>query len=230
MGQHLLPGNPPVELTLRRSPRARRISLRVSGLDGLVTLTLPRGVSEREALNFAHSKGDWLRAQLQDRPGLVTVGWGAEIPIEGQRLRIVPGTGRRVLPEGDSLHVPGPQDSAGARLQAFLKALARDRLVVASDHYAGLLGRRYARITLRDTRSRWGSCTSNGGLMYSWRLIMAPPEVLTYVAAHEVAHLEEMNHSPAFWALVERLMPDYQEPRQWLRRQGAELHRYRFDY
>ena len=228
MGQHLLPGNPPVELTLRRSPRARRISLRVSGLDGQVTLTMPRGVSEGEALDFALSKGDWLRAQLQDQPGPMTVGWGANIPIEGQPLRIVQGTGRRVLAEGDTLRVPGPGGSVASRLQAFLKALARDRLAVASNHYAALLGRPYTRITLRDTRSRWGSCTSNGGLMYSWRLIMAPPEILSYVAAHEVAHLQEMNHSPAFWAVVEELLPDYHEPRQWLRLNGAALHRYRF--
>ncbi|WP_299846519.1 M48 family metallopeptidase [uncultured Roseovarius sp.] len=228
MGQHLLPGNPPVELTLRRSPRARRISLRVSGLDGLVTLTLPRGVSEGEALDFARSKGDWLRAQLQERPAIMPVAWGVEIPVEGQLLRIVEGKGRRVLPAGDSLLVPGPEQNVASRLQAFLKTLARDRLAVASDHYAAALGRGYTRITLRDTRSRWGSCTAAGGLMYSWRLILAPPEVLDYVAAHEVAHLQEMNHSAAFWGLVEDLLPDYAEPRHWLRRNGADLHRYRF--
>lgn len=228
MGQHLLPGNPPVELTLRRSPRARRISLRVSGLDGQVTLTLPRGVSEGEALDFAHSKGDWLRSQLQDRPGAVTVSWGAVIPVEGQVLRIDMGTGRRVLPEGDALLVPGPEETVAPRLQAFLKTLARDRLAGASDRYAAAISKSYTRITLRDTRSRWGSCTSAGGLMYSWRLIMAPPEVLDYVAAHEVAHLQEMNHSTAFWTLVEQLLPDYREPRLWLRRNGADLHRYRF--
>jgi hypothetical protein len=91
------------------------------------------------------------------------------------------------------------------------------------------LGRPYTRITLRDTRSRWGSCASSGALSYSWRLIMAPPEVLDYVAAHEVAHLAEMNHSAAYWAGVARLLPGYEAPRQWLRAHGAGLHRYRFD-
>lgn len=228
MGQHLLPGNPPVALTLRRSPRARRISLRVSGLDGLVTLTLPRGVSEGEALDFARSKGDWLRAQLQDRPGQVTVGWGTMIPVEGQNLRIVQGHSRLVEADADLLRVPGPENAAAARLQAFLKTLARDRLAVASDRYAGAIGLPYSRLTLRDTRSRWGSCTAAGGLMYSWRLIMAPAEVLDYVAAHEVAHLKEMNHSSDFWDLVEDLCPDYREPRMWLRKNGAQLHRFRF--
>ena len=157
------------------------------------------------------------------------VSWGSDIPVEGQMLRIAPGDGRRVLPDGDALLVPGPADGVAARLLAFLKTLARDRLATASDRYAAMIDRPYSRLTLRDTRSRWGSCTTAGGLMYSWRLIMAPPEVLDYVAAHEVAHLQEMNHSPAFWGLVEQtLMPDYRDPRRWLREEGGALHRYRF--
>lgn len=228
MSQHHLPGTPPVQITLRRSPRARRISLRVSGLDGLVTLTLPRGVSKREAMAFARTKEDWLRQQLQQQPRPETVGLGALIPVEGQMLRIGSGQGQRVLAEGESLLVPGPAGAVGARLQGFLKALARDRLAVASDRYAVQIGRSYARISIRDTRSRWGSCSARGGLMYSWRLIMAPSEVLDYVAAHEVAHLQEMNHSAAFWKVVEGLMPDYQTPRRWLRENGTGLHRYRF--
>ncbi|WP_297768625.1 SprT family zinc-dependent metalloprotease [uncultured Roseovarius sp.] len=228
MVDHVLAGNPPVELCLRRSPRARRISLRVSGLDGRVTLTLPRGVSEAEALEFARSKEAWLRNHLDARPASVKVGLGADIPIAGQLVRIAPASGRRVVFEDGQIMVPGPADAVAARLSGWLKARARDRLVAASDHYAGLLGRGYARVTLRDTRSRWGSCSSKGALSYSWRLILAPPEVLDYVAAHEVAHLAEMNHSPAFWKLVESLAPDYDRPRSWLRRDGAALHLYHF--
>jgi predicted metal-dependent hydrolase len=115
-----------------------------------------------------------------------------------------------------------------AAVAGVLKALARDRLTEASDRHAAALGRRYTRLTLRDTRSRWGSCSSAGALMYSWRLILAPPEVLDYVAAHEVAHLAQMNHSPAFWAEVARLCPSYPTHRTWLRRSGDTLHRYRF--
>lgn len=229
MGEHILPGNPPVELTLRRSSRARRISLRVSRLDGRVTLTLPQGVRSAAALDFARSKEGWLRAQLQAQPQMTAVAMGAEIPVEGRLRRIIPATGRRVVLAENELAVPGAADGVAIHLQAWLKTLARDRLAAASDRYAQALGRPYARITLRDTRSRWGSCSSNGGLMYSWRLIMAAPEVLDYVAAHEVAHLAEMNHSPAFWAHVARLYPGYEGPRRWLRDHGSDLHRYRFD-
>ena len=118
--------------------------------------------------------------------------------------------------------------TAGTKVKALLKARARDMLATVSDDYAAALGRPYTRLTLRDTRSRWGSCTSDGGLMYSWRLIMAPPEVLHYVAAHEVAHLQEMNHSAAFWAVVEQLYGDYAAPRRWLRKEGDRLHRVTF--
>ncbi|MEI4234621.1 M48 family metallopeptidase [Roseovarius sp. D22-M7] len=228
MSQHFLPGDPPVALTLRHSPRARRVSLRVSGLDGRVTLSVPRGMSEAEALEFARSKAGWLRAQLARQPGCEPVRPGLELPFEGRMLRIAPGAGRAVRLGEGALHVPGPEARVAARLEGWLKARARDRLAQASDHYAARLGRRYSRITLRDTRSRWGSCSSKAALSYSWRLIMAPPEVLDYVAAHEVAHLVEMNHSPAFWAVVAQLFPAHDGPRQWLRQEGAGLHRYVF--
>jgi len=228
MGQHVIPGNPPVAISLHRSARARRLSLRVSGLDGAVTLTVPRGVSEAEALGFARSREDWLRRTLAAQPDRVEVAPGVALPVEGEIRMIVPGAGRQVRIDGAQIHVPGHGETLAPRLRAWLKARARDRLAAASDIHAARLGLGYSRLSLRDTRSRWGSCSARGGLSYSWRLILAPPEVLDYVAAHEVAHLAEMNHSPAFWAVVARLRPDYAAPRAWLRREGAGLHRYRF--
>jgi predicted metal-dependent hydrolase len=229
MGHHVLAGNPPISVHLKRSARARRISLRVSGLDGRVVLTLPNGVNEAEALEFAQEKAEWIRGHIADQPDRVRVGHGVSLPVDGQNRVVEPGPGRRVVMREKQLLVPGPDARVQARLQGFLKELARDRLAAASDHYAALLGKPYRGITLRDTRSRWGSCSSAGGLMYSWRLILAPPEVLTYVAAHEVAHLEHMNHSRAFWDTVQQLYGPYQTPRNWLRQNGAGLHRYRFD-
>lgn len=228
MGQRVLPGNPPLPLTLRRSGRARRISLRVSSLDGRITLTLPRGVAEAEAMAFARSKEAWLRAQAGARPAAVAVGHGATLPVEGRPVTLEPGPGRAVRAEDGRLVVPGEGAQAGARVQGWLKALARERLAAAADRHAAALGRPYARITLRDTRSRWGSCSSAGALSFSWRLVMAPPEVLDYVAAHEVAHLAQMNHSPAFWAVVQRLYGSCDAERRWLREDGPGLHRYRF--
>jgi predicted metal-dependent hydrolase len=223
-----LPGDPPIPLILRRSAQAKRISLRISQLDGRVTLTMPKRLVEREAIDFARSKEAWIRKHLDARGEDVVIGEGAELPLSGRMYPVLAGTGRRVQITPDGIFVPGPSERMGKRLSAHLKELARDRLAGASDDYAARLGRSYTRLSLRDTRSRWGSCTSDGGLMYSWRLVMAPPEVLDYVAAHEVAHLAEMNHSAAFWAEVTRIYGDYSAARGWLRTHGSTLHRYKF--
>ncbi|MEY8802586.1 M48 family metallopeptidase [Leisingera sp. XS_AS12] len=227
MAEYHLSGTPPVPLTLRRSGRARRISLRISSLDGRVTLTLPAHLPDHAGLAFAEEKADWIRSHLARHPAAVLVGLGAVLPIDGQDRVVERAEGRRIVLDAGRVAVPGT--NPGPPLQRYLKELARNRLAEASDFYAARLGRGYSRLTLRDTRSRWGSCTADGALMYSWRLILAPPAVLRYVAAHEVAHLQEMNHSQDFWAVVERLYGRYHEPRAWLRENGASLHRYRFD-
>ena len=228
MPDPVLPGNPPIPLILRRSARARRISLRISQLDGRVTLTMPKRLKEAEGIAFAREKEAWIRQHLEARGADVLVGIGAEFPLGGRMLRVEAGQGRRVVLGTDTISVPGPAARVPTRLAAHLKELARDRLTGACDDYSALLGRPYSKLTLRDTRSRWGSCTSDGGLMFSWRLILTPPDVLDYVAAHEVAHLAQMNHSPAFWAEVERIYGPYQEARGWLRTHGSDLHRFRF--
>jgi len=229
MGQAVLPGNPPIEIVLRRSRASRRLSLRVSRLDGRVTLSMPKRTPVAEALAFARAQEEWLRSRLSVRdPGEVP-GIGSNIPFEGRLLPVVAASTRRVIATDDAMLVPADPDRVAARIAAFLKLRARDRLAAASDRHADALDRVHRGITLRDTRSRWGSCSTDGRLMYSWRLILAPPDVLDYVAAHEVAHLVEMNHAPRFWAVVERLCPDYRDHRQWLRERGAALHRWRFE-
>lgn len=222
------PGLSDIPVTLRRSARARRFSLRVSRLDGRVTLTLPLRARESDGMAFLRDQEDWLRRTLAGMPQIPRLAFGAAFPLEGRALVLTQGTGRQIRIESASLMVPGDAARLGARLQAWLKARARDRLAAASDRHAAALGRPYVQLTLRDTRSRWGSCTHDGRLMYNWRLIMAPPQVLDYVAAHEVAHLAQMNHSPAFWAEVARLMPDYAAPRRWLKAHGQELQAWRF--
>ena len=228
MNQVLLPGDPPIEIALRRSGAARRIGLRVSRLDGRVTLTLPRAVALAEGMEFARSKEDWLRRMLARQVQPNRVGIGAVIPVEGRPMELAQGTGRSLKVEDVRLLVPGDPARAGARVAAWLKVLARERLAAACDHYARQLGVGYSGLTLRDTRSRWGSCAPDGRLMFSWRLILAPPEVLDYVAAHEVAHRIEMNHSPAYWAVVARIYPGHRAPRDWLKREGQSLHSWQF--
>lgn len=228
MGHAVLAGDPPLEIVLRQSARARRISLRVSSLDGRVTLSLPRGIDPAEALAFAEQKSDWIRRHLAKQNPAKDITVGGKILLRGQKVALQTAAVRRAQMVDGTLLVPDRPAMVPARVKAYLKLAARGDLTAASLRYSAQLGRGFGRITLRDTRSRWGSCSSKGDLMYSWRLIMAPPEVLDYVAAHEVSHLVEMNHSGAFWDVVARICPDYPAPRQWLRENGHTLHQFRF--
>ena len=229
MNKIVLKGNPPVTVGLRISTRARQIALRICGQDGRVTLTVPANQPLDQALDFVHEKSDWIRHKLSKLTPPELPAFGNQIMFEGRLHDVLPGPGRKVVQRDVALLVPGAPEQVPTRLRIFLAYAARDRLVEAADRHSRALGRNYRKIALRDTRSRWGSCSSAGRLMFSWRLVMAPPEVLDYVAAHEVAHLEEMNHSPAYWKVVSRLLPGYEAPRRWLKRNGQDLHRYRFD-
>jgi len=217
-----------IPLVLRVSPRARRLSLRVSRLDGRVTLTMPGRVSRRAALGFAHERAGWVHRQLSTIPEPETLGWGSLVPVEGVPLRLEKGGGSAPGIRGGVLFLPARSRVPGVAAEAFFKDLARSRLAVQTDQFATQLGKRVTKLTLRDTRSRWGSCSAHGSLMFSWRLALAPPEILSYVAAHECAHLVEMNHSAAFWKLNADLWPEYRRDRDWLRNHGPALHRWRF--
>lgn len=218
-----VPGHPGLSVQLARSTRARRLSLRVGRTNGVVRLTLPRGVSLAEAQRFVAHQADWIARHVADVPGVQGVRIGVDVPVLGQSVPVVTGKTRVARFMGDALVVPDDPGRVGARVQALFKTMARTHLQAACEHYAAELGRDFGKITLRDTRSRWGSCTSRGDLMFSWRLIMAPVEVLNYVAAHEVAHLAHMDHSVRFWGQVGALMPDYAQHRAWLKHEGAGL-------
>lgn len=225
---HVLPGEPPLPVALCRSARARRVSLRL-GADGRATLTLPARAALGPALAFLRAREGWLRDHLARRPPPIRPAPGLSIPFEGGLLRLEAAPGPVPRRAGDVLLVPPDPDRLAPRLETWLREQARARLLAACDRHAATLGRRWRRLVLRDPRSRWGSCSAAGDLMFSWRLVLAPPAVLDYVAAHEVAHLERMDHSPAFWAVVARLCPGHAAPRRWLRQQGASLHRLRLD-
>lgn len=216
-----------MRITWRRSARARRMTLRVPRDGGPVVLTLPAGAPLSDGAAFAESKAAWLLQAAERRPAPSIVQHGAAVPVAGLPLVLTPASVRAASVEGEALLLPAGRP-AGPVVQAFLKHRAMARLRAACDGYSVALGRSYRAIALRDTRSRWGSCTADGRLMFSWRLAMAPPVVLDYVAAHEVAHLRHMDHSPRFWAAVAGLMPDYARHRDWLRRHGPDLMAWQF--
>ena len=211
-------------VTIRRSAQARRMTLRVSRLDGRVTLTLPPRTSDGAARAFLKDHAEWIAKAQENTAPQARIEAGVDIPVEGRLRRIEPGQGRQARIFEDRIEMPSPR-----ALSTALKHLARDRALPRIDYYADRVGREVTGVSFRDTRSRWGSCTSDGRVMLSWRLVLAPPEVFDYVIAHEVAHLVEMNHSAAFWSVVADLRPDYRAQKGWLRTDGPGLHRFRFE-
>ncbi len=219
----------PVAVSFRRNPRARRLILRMN--EEGVAVTLPPGTSERAGLEFAARHAAWIRRQLAGRPEPRPFAPGSRVPVRGipHVIEQVPGRRGGIQPFGGAeprLAVAADLPHIARRVGDWLKAEARSDLQSASMAHAGAMGTRYRRLSLRDQASRWGSCTSTGHLSYSWRLILAPAFVLDYVAAHEVAHLIEMNHSARFWALVKAHAPRADEARRWLRTHGPSLHRF----
>ncbi len=221
-----LPGQS-VAVTVKRSGTANRMSLRLDPLGGVVVV-LPVGVPLAEAERFARRQRDWVAGRLAALPGRVPLVPGTPVPLLGipHAIRHAPEARRGVWAEDGMLHVSGLAEHVGRRVTDFLKAEARRQLSPRCQAMAASIGARMGRLSVRDTRSRWGSCTARGDLAFSWRLVMAPDWVLSYVVAHEVAHLAELNHGPRFWACVEGLAGDPEPPRAWLKAHGAELHRY----
>ena len=228
MAEALTVGSPPIEVRIRRNQRARRLVLRVGCARSGPTLTLPPGVSTAAARTFLHDHEAWLRSHLGQSRQSVAVRDGTLLPFGDGEIRIVAAPDGRPRLEGDLLMIPGRPADLPVRTGAFLREAARAACVAAVARHAPALGHRAGRISLRDPRARWGSCTSAGDLMFSWRLVLAPAAVLDYVVAHEVAHLAEMNHSPRFWARVRALCPDYGRQRAWLRQHGPGLHAFDF--
>jgi predicted metal-dependent hydrolase len=221
-------GDPAIEVRLRRHAGARRMVLRVPRSGTGPTLTLPLSASLAAARTFLREQEPWLRRHLAERPREIPVGEGTVLPFGDGRLTVHAHGGRRLFLADGVLHVPGGPAGLAPRVGAFVKDAARRGCAAAVTRHAGRLGRVPRRISLRDPRSRWGSCTDAGDLMFSWRLALAPSAVLDYVVAHEVAHLAELNHSSRFWDQVRRLCPDFEPHRAWLRRHGADLHAFDF--
>lgn len=226
----------PVEV--RRHPAARRLTLRVSRTRRAVIVTLPVQCDIDEAGTFINRNIAWVRERLESLPAAVDMRDGVFVPLRGAAHRIVftgkisgrkSGLGPVVVKKGDvypEIHVSGLVEHAPRRLMEWLHGEALRDLEERVAFHAKRLKCQPKRIAVRDQSSRWGSCSTTGVLSFSWRLILAPPDVLDYVAAHEVAHLIEMNHGPRFWALVRKTAPNMDEQKAWLQIYGMDLHRY----
>jgi predicted metal-dependent hydrolase len=227
----LPPEEMPVDVLLRFHPRARRIKLQIDPMRGMPVLTLPPGAAEADGLAFLTRNAGWVRRALGDLPESLAFADGAVFPLLGRDTRIVHDASaragvREAVNGGESIViVSGGADHLPRRLTDHLKRRARAAIRPLALEKAAAVGRQPGRITIRDQRTRWGSCSASGDLSFSWRLILTPPEILDYVVAHEVAHLVHHDHSKDFWAVVATLHPDPAAARAWLGRHGARLHR-----
>jgi predicted metal-dependent hydrolase len=215
---------------LRRNAQARRYTLRVRSADKALVLTMPSRGNLSMAKDFARRHAPWIATRLARLPETVAFLPGACIPLRGVAHTLAHRPGLRgtvwTEAEGPTIVVAGAEAHVQRRVLDFLKREARRDLETAVARHAASLNVTIARVSIKDTTSRWGSCSSRGSLSFSWRLILAPPSVLDYLAAHEVAHRVEMNHSPRFWRLVKQLDPAMDAAEAWLKRHGSGLHRY----
>ena len=224
-----------VPVELRRHRSARRLTLRINQTRRSVVVTVPLRCKIDEAGKFVHRHLDWVRTRLGALPSPIPFEDGMIIPVRGTNhiVRFVGPKARGAVVEFEQLGsgmpvlaVKGAPEHAARRLRDWLYTEARRDLDQRTAFHAARLGLRARRLSVRDQGSRWGSCSTSGMLSFSWRLILAPAIVLDYVAAHEVAHLAEMNHGPRFWALCRKTMPDMDVAKTWLSKHGLELHRY----
>jgi len=217
-----------IPVVIRRNARARRLILRVDEALGLPILTLPARTSLIHGEQFLRRNIVWLEERLRQLAPAAPFSHGGVFPLRGTPCRIQERRGRGIVTlerrsEEYVLSVPGEPEFLARRITDWLKREARRDLERAVARHARALGRTPAGIRVGDPKSRWGSCSAKGVLTFSWRLVLAPPRVLDYLAAHEVAHLKEMNHGAKFWALVERLDPDHEVARAWLNKGGVAL-------
>lgn len=217
-----------VDVVVRVSDRARRLLLRVARDGSGPVVVVPPGLKRDRVAAFVVAQAEWLQGRLAALPPRVPFVAGQVIPVAGEPLVLVQGglRGRGIVRDGAQLVVPGDPGLMPRKVTRWLMAQAADTILPQRNAFADRLNRPVDRIRIADPRSRWGSCSSRGTMTFSWRLILAPPSVLTSVVAHECAHLVEMNHSARFWAVVATLWPTYPADDAWLKQHGAALFHY----
>ena len=214
---------PEIPYTIRRSSRARRVRVTVHAHSG-VEVVLPANASERAAAAAIVELRPWIERRLSHAQGVLAqiAQRGATVPYLGATLELRSQPGRQcVHRRGESLFVPAGDPRPA--LERWYRRMARAEVALRLDHATALAGTPYRDLVIRAQRTRWASCSATGRMSFNWRLLLAPESVLDYVVWHEVAHLQVLDHSPRFWALLERHWPRYREDRDWLRRYGATL-------
>ena len=220
-------GEETIVAVVRESARTRRLRMVVRA-GRSIELTVPRRTSTRALRQFVEENSDWLGEKIaaaRARQPLLGLAQAGTVWLAGERLAVVRGTGTSSVANrhGATLRISGPPDQIAGAIDRWYRREARARLEAAVARESARLGIPYERVSIRDQRTRWGSCSTRGTLSFSWRLALSPPEVLEYVVAHELLHVRQPNHSRAFWGLLDLHRPRWREEAAWLRRHGHEL-------
>lgn len=215
-------------LIVARHPRARRITLRYDPHMRTIKMTLPRYVPIKLAIDFLQEKREWLANQITNHKPAVPFVDGTVLPILGKEVTIrhIPEMRGNITLRAGELRVPGDKAHFERRVRDWLRNYVREEIIKEAHEAAKTIRVKFKKVTVRDTTSRWGSCSPEGNLSFCWRLIFAPRKVMSYIITHEVAHLRELHHGPKFWELVERMDPHYEKQFRWLEENAGELHRY----
>lgn len=216
------------EIKVKKSAIARKLTLRIDAKDRIPALTIPRFCTNKRAVEFVRSNQEWIFKHLDKLPEITFFKNGDQITLFGKSITIVhnPKARQGEVIKDNILYVSGDVAFLHRRVTDFIKKLAKKEFYEKSKIQAQIINRKLNGVFIKDTKSRWGSCSSIGNINYNWRLALAPEHVINYMVAHEVSHLKHQDHSNAFWKCVEKLCPTHKEGRAWLRSQGKDLYNY----
>lgn len=214
-------------IKIKKLRTSRRLIVRYQPLQKSLSLTLPQAASIKQGLHFVNEKRGWILKQINEHSNIIYFADGEIIPVLGRNIELKHIGGRGLASEKDNiLYIHGDVEFMPRRVKDFLTGRLKSEIMILARKYTEQLGVKIKAVSLRDTSSHWGSCSYDGNLSFSWRLVFAPYEVMDYVVVHEVAHIREHNHSSAFWKLVEQLHPEFKRSRSWLKNNGKSLYLY----
>ena len=217
-------------VVISRKNNIRRLSLKVCRITGEISINAPKFLSESEIYKFYYLNRNWIHIQINQCLVPKIVKEGLFLPVEGNLYEIVvkKSCSKIKILENNQICIPKNISDIGKELQTFLLQYCKSVMIPIILKKSNFIQKKIKKISFKDTKSRWGSCSSTGSIMLNWRLIMVPPSVYNYVIIHEIAHLVHMNHGPLFWKLVQELSPNYSKDKEWLKKNGREIRRYIF--
>lgn len=217
-----------MDIKIVQSASSRKLILHIDSKERIPVLSIPKYCTRKRAVNFINENMDWILETLQKLPERKSFSNGETISLFGQNVTIShqPNARCGVRLDGDTLVVSGGAEFLHRRVKDYIRHAAADEFYKLSAPLAAKIGCRINGICIKDTKSRWGSCSTLNNINYNWRIALAPKYVINYLMAHEVAHLKYQNHSPAFWLCVAKLYPDWNKGREWLQKNGRILYTY----